>query len=345
MVIGAEFRQIDLHKKLHRGWEMKLNRVCICLLVIAAVSTSALAAGNSGSRTSLRFGAVGARVQADEAADYKAWYDANDAKDYAKAYGLAKAFVAKYPSSANNEYLKKWIPATRGLLFNTVWTAKDVTKMLEYGNEALTEDPNNIDYLYLLSVAIYSYEISQKNFAHAKELIDFNQRLISLLDSGKVPAAFAKDTTFNKNTLIASLNQQIGVIALKDGDTTKAFGIFQKASSLNPKDPYNYLQIGLITYTTTYKAAADKYQALPKEDREAAEPKPEVKAALDEVNKQTDMVIDNWAHYVALEANPDSQVKSGLTELYKFRHPDMPDGLQKLIDQYKSGNGPVNPKP
>jgi len=281
----------------------------------------------------------------DEAADYKAWYDANEAKDMAKAYDLAKAFVAKYPTGANTDYLKRWIPPTRGGLFNTALTAKDVSKMLQYGNEALAGDPNDIDYLYLLSVAIYSYEILQKNFEHATQLVDFNQRIVSLLDSGKVPNAFAKDTTFNKNTLIASLNQQIGVVALKNGDNDKAISVFQKASSLNPKDPYNYLQIGVLTYSSKYKVAAEKYQAFSAEDRGAAEPKPEVKAALDEVNKQTDIVIENWAHYVALEANPDAQVKSGLTELYKFRHPDTPDGLQKLIDQYKSGGGAVNPKP
>jgi hypothetical protein len=30
------------------------------------------------------------------------------------------------------------------------------------------------------------------------------------------------------------------------------------------------------------------------------------------------------------------EVEKVLVELYKFRHPDSPDGLQKLIDQYKA---------
>jgi tetratricopeptide (TPR) repeat protein len=317
---------------------MNLKRVCICLLIFSTVTVPVLAAGSSGAMISSRV--FNSASLQDEGADYKAWYDANGAKDYEKAYDLAKSFVAKYPSSEKTEYLKKWIPATRGQLFNAALGAKDVAKMLPYGNEALAENPNDIDYLYLLSVAIYSYEISQKNYAHAKEQVDFNQRLISLLDSGKVPAAFSKDTTFNKNNLIASLNQQIGVIALKDGDNDKALAVFQKAATLNPKDSYNYLQIGLITYSTKYKTAADKYQAFSAEDR--GSDKPEVKAALDEVNKQTDIVIDNWAHYLALQANPEASVKSGAAELYKFRHPDARDGLQKLIDQYKGG-GAVNP--
>ena len=36
---------------------------------------------------------------ADEAAAYKAWYDAYTAKDLAKEMDLGKTFVEKYPSS------------------------------------------------------------------------------------------------------------------------------------------------------------------------------------------------------------------------------------------------------
>ena len=321
---------------------MNLKRICICLLVFATVTVPVLAAGNSNVRVSSN-AVITAQATQDEGADYKAWYDANDAKDYAKAYDLAKAFIAKYPNSANVTYLKGWIPSVRGTLFNAALNAKDVKKMLDLGNEALAEDPNNIDYLYLLSVAIYSYEIAQKNNEHASQLVDFNKRIISLLDSGKVPAAFATDKTFNKNNLSASLYQQIGVVELNNNQKDKALEVFQKAASLNPKDAYNYLQIGTLIYATKYIPASEKYGAFSTEDK--GSDKPEVKAALDEVNKQADVVIDNWAHYVALEASPAASIKSGLDTLYKFRHSDSTEGLQKLIDQYKSGNGPVNPKP
>ena len=319
---------------------MNLNRICICLLVFAAVTVPVLATGNPHGRVSSSLLSEPS-FQGDEGADYKAWYDANGAKDFEKAYDLAKAFVAKYPSSANTTYLKGWIPATRGQLFNTALGAKDVTKMLVYGNEALAEDATNVDYLYLLSVAIYNFEMAQNNFGHSSEEIDFNQRLIKQIEAGKVPANFAKDPNWKKEAFLGALYQQLGVIMDKKGDTEGAIVSYQKSAALDPKNSYNYLQIGVLTYRTKYKTAADKLAAFPPEKRNAPEPDAEVKAVLDEVNKQTDVVIEAWAHYMAVDAKPEASVKSGLTELYKFRHPDMPDGLQKLIDQYKGGA--VNP--
>src|SRR5262249_123240 len=70
---------------------------------------------------------------------------------------------------------------------------------------------------------------------------------------------------------------------------------------------------------------------------------PQAKAILDEVNREADAVIDCWARFMGLTAtnNPygttRNDIGKALTELYKYRHPDSPDGLQKLIDQYRAG--------
>jgi hypothetical protein len=67
-----------------------------------------------------------------------------------------------------------------------------------------------------------------------------------------------------------------------------------------------------------------------------------VKTALDEVNAQADAVIDCWARFLGLTAKNNTygatrdQVFKAATDLYKYRHPDSPDGLQKLIDQYSN---------
>lgn len=102
-----------------------------------------------------------------------------------------------------------------------------------------------------------------------------------------------------------------------------------------------------------------KVQAIPEADRTAAT-KPEVKsllaeaktaqddskaaqdeekAALAEVNGQADAVISCWARFLGLtaEKNPwgatRAQIEKAFTDLYKYRHNDSTDGLQKLIDQ------------
>ena len=63
--------------------------------------------------------------KAEEAAVYKAWYEANQAAstsksvdDYRTAMGLAKAYLEKYPSGQYASYLKdKWMPQARGFPF------------------------------------------------------------------------------------------------------------------------------------------------------------------------------------------------------------------------------------
>src|SRR6201999_1027507 len=49
---------------------------------------------------------------ADEAATYKAWYDANNAKD-PKAVELAKVYLDKFPNGQYAAYLKKWYASAK----------------------------------------------------------------------------------------------------------------------------------------------------------------------------------------------------------------------------------------
>jgi tetratricopeptide (TPR) repeat protein len=273
-----------------------------------------------------------------EADAYKAWFDSRS--DIPKAMELARAYLQKFPNGQYADYLKKWIPGQRGIMFNQAMTAKDVAKMLQLGNEALGEDANNLDYLYLLAYAVRQDELAAKNYAHATEETDFSNRAIKLIEGGKVPAVVSKEK-FSKNSTLAYLYQTLALIEHNKKNIDKALEYYSKAATLDPADPSNYLSCGSL-HQGKYQAAAAKYQAIPEADRTAADPKPEVKAALDDINKEADAVIDCWARFMALSANnaaygpTRSQVNSALTDLYKYRHPDSPDGLQKLIDQYKA---------
>jgi tetratricopeptide (TPR) repeat protein len=279
---------------------------------------------------------------AEEAAAYKAWYDATTAKDFAKELELGKAFLAKFPNNKNAAYVKGSVARARGQLFNTALQAKNVNEMIRLANEALAEDPNNLDYLYLLAYNIRSIELEANppNFSHANELADYTRRAMALIEQGKVPSGVDK-TKWNQNSALGYLQQTIGRIEANNKNVDKALEAYKKASTLEPTNAYNFFACGQL-YQGKYAAAVQKYQAIPEADRTAAEPKPEVKAALDEVNNNADAVIDCWARFLGLTAvkNPfgavRGEVEKVLVELYKFRHPDSPDGLQKLIDQYKA---------
>jgi len=288
---------------------------------------------------------------AEEAAAYKAWYDANQAKDYPKAMELAKAYLAKFPNgdASHVGFLKKWIPQVRGMQFKQAADAKNIAEIIRIGKEVLAEDADNLDYLLAMIVQIRTNELSANppNFSHAADAADFSERAIRLLEAGKSPTG-ADPKTFNKNVTLAYLHGGLATIYEHDKNIDKALAEYEKAGQLESTNATFFFHCGRI-HNDKYAAAATKYQAIPEADRDAAEPKPEVKTALEEVNKQADAVIVCWARFLGLTADkkdgfsPETRAKieKALSDLYKYRHPDAPDGLQKLIDQNKSTTPPL----
>lgn len=304
---------------------------------------------------------------ADEAAAYKAWYDANAAKDIPKAVELAKAYLEKFPAGRYADYLKtKWIPQTNNYLFNQAVQAKNTAEIIRIGKEVLAREPENLDYLSALVVQLRTLELfaNPANFSHAAEVTDFAERTIRLIEAGKTPTG--ADKNFNKNVTLAYMHQTLAAIYDHDKKVDKALAQYEKAGTLEPTNATYSFHCGRI-HNDKYAAAAQKYepaqkkseelqkkvQAIPEADRTAAEPKPEVKnllaeaktaqdeekALLAEVNGQADAVITCWARFLGLtiEKNPwgdtRAQVEKALTALYKYRHNDSTEGLQKLIDQ------------
>jgi tetratricopeptide (TPR) repeat protein len=290
--------------------------------------------------------------KAEEAAAYKAWYDANAAKDYPKAMELAKAYVEKYPSGQNVAYLKeKWIPSTRTILFNQAIAQKNMADMIRIGKEVLAENPDNLDYLIAMSVQIRTNELfaSPPNFAHAAEAAEFTEKAMKLIEGGKTPTP-NPNSPFDKNKTLAFFDQTLAVIDDHNKNIDKALERYHHAASLDPMNPLYFFHAGRL-HQEKYLAAAKKYQEIPEADREATPLKPEVKAALDEVNKQADGVINAWVRYLGLTADKPttgdtrSKVEGVVSELYKFRNNNSTDGLAKLIEQNKTSPTPVNMTP
>jgi tetratricopeptide (TPR) repeat protein len=291
-------------------------------------------------------------TKAEEAAAYKAWYDANAAKDYPKAMELAKAYVEKYPSGQNVAYLKeKWIPSTRTILFNQAIAQKNMADMIRIGKEVLADNPDNLDYLIAMSVQIRTNELfaSPPNFAHAAEAAEFTEKAMKLIEGGKTPTP-NPSSPFDKNKTLAFFDQTLAVIDDHNKNIDKALERYRHAASLDAMNPLYFFHAGRL-HQEKYLAAAKKYQEIPEADREATPLKPEVKTALDEVNKQADGVINAWVRYLGLTADKPttgdtrSKVEGVVSELYKFRNNNSTDGLAKLIEQNKTSPTPVNMTP
>jgi tetratricopeptide (TPR) repeat protein len=280
----------------------------------------------------------------EEADTYKAWYDARTG-DPAKAMELAKAYLEKFPKGQYAEYLRtKWIPATRAKLFNAAVIAKNTNEMIRLVREAMAaNDPNTLDYQYLLAFSIRQNELfaSPPNYSHANEAAEFSRKIIEAVEAGKAPTSAVPKEQWNPKAALSWLYQNLAVIEANNKNREKALEYYKKASEFDPSNWFNHLACGSL-HREKYGMAVEKFQALPETDRQNPDANPDAKAKLDEVNKEADNVIECWARYMALTANNNQvaaqrqQVEKALVELYKYRHPDDPDGLQKLIEQYKA---------
>ena len=316
-----------------------MRKSVMFMAVLVSVSLPYGSVASAHTRLSAPIGVVAQDPAKEEADAYAAWY--NVKTDPSKAVGLAKAYLEKYPDGKYAKYLKGWV---RPYLFNEAIASKNTNEMIRIGKEALAEDPNNLDYLYLMAFNIRTNELSASpaNYSHGADVADFSQRAVKLIEEGKIPGVVPKEH-WKQGPVLAMLYHNIALVEGKNKNVDKALELYKKAADLDPTTPTYFLAMGNL-YQEKYQAAYQRYQALPQSDREAADPKPEVKAALDEVNSHADQVIQSWARFMALTANVDAwkatrdQVNDILTNLYKYRHPDDAQGLQKLIEQFK-GNG------
>ncbi|MCI0487003.1 MAG: hypothetical protein L0229_10425 [Blastocatellia bacterium] len=294
---------------------------------------------------------------------YKKWYDANNNKEYVKAMAYAKEFLEKFPNGQNVDYLKNtWMPQmkpiVRGILFEEARKNKNTAEMIRVAREALAEDPENLDYIYLVTYHLrQNHLVTPNNYSYVSEAAEFTGKAIQLVGAGKVPKV-VDQTKWNQNQVLAYLNETMGKIEEHKKDDDKALEYYAKAASLDPSKPIHFFDVGRL-HQKKYVQAVAAYNKFTDEQKQAPEDQmlPEVKAAFDEVNKQVDKVIDSWARFVALTANKTEwittrdQVNGELVKLYNYRHPDTPDGLQKLIDQYRTGapssssNGNSSTKP
>jgi tetratricopeptide (TPR) repeat protein len=281
----------------------------------------------------------------EEALAYHAWFAANQQQDNAKAVEAAEAYIEKFPNGEYTEFLSKWLAPARMAALNEAIKAGQVDQMLAVGNRILAKEPENLNVVYALAFQLRRRELLAKprSYAHAADAVRLSQKAISLVESGQTLAGVQN---FNKNATLAWLYQNLAIVEGRKGASNKAIELYEKSTSLAPQDPAiagrNLLEV-LSWRQASYTKAANAYNALPEETRNAAEPSPEVTAARAKVSAEADTLIDVAARFVALaevkglpQATRD-KVFGVLESVYKARNPDDAEaaGLQALIDAKK----------
>lgn len=163
--------------------------------------------------------------------------------------------------------------------------------------------------------------------------VRYAQKAIQLLEGGKTPDAW--EPFKSREDAIASLNYAVGFIELKarpDEAIPRFLRVIQIDSDLR-KTPSPFFLLAGAYEKGPYQKLSSDYSK-----RFANQPEtPESKAALENINKVMDKIIDAYARAIALAGtNPQYQAGKAewtkqVTTLYKFRHENSDAGLNEFI--------------
>lgn len=288
-------------------------------------------------------------VVQDEGAAYRAWHDASQAGDSAKALAAAKDYLAKYPTGQYADFIKKWMGQAQLAALDAAIKEKRTADMIAVGKQILAGDPDNLNVLYALAFNIRRNELlaSPASFQNAPAAVEFSKKAIALIGAGKTLTGVA---SFDKNATLAWLTQILALSEQKSGSVEQAIKLYDESTALAPQDPQvagrNLLAV-LSLRQTGYAEAAKAFNAIPEADRAAADTKPEVKAAREKINTEADGLIDVAARFVALAkvkglpAPTRDRVNQTLESVYKTRFPEDASlaGLQKILQEKEAALG------
>ncbi|HEV8367555.1 MAG TPA: hypothetical protein VGQ39_06340 [Pyrinomonadaceae bacterium] len=266
-----------------------------------------------------------------EATAYKNWYEAYTAGDTMRALELANTYLTRFTTGEHADYLKKWIPRIRTKLLNEAVTKNDLPEIDRLGKEIMAADPQNLDFALFLAGRLRTLDT---NSQYSADTAQFAQTAIRLIEGGKTTTA-NPDAPFNKTKALGYLYDTLASIDERNKNLDKALDYYEQATKIDTESARHFFNCGRI-HQLLYLTAADEYRSFPEADRNAAQPKPRVKTILEKVQTEADGVIECWVRFMQLPDNDfaldvKKQVMTALTELYKYRHPDSPDGLLRLI--------------
>ena len=199
------------------------------------------------------------------------------------------------------------------------------------GASLLAKDPDDIQILINLAI-VGTEQGKQQNAKFIPQASQYGAKAIELIEADKMPANLDAVSWGRYKAMLAQLYQEMGIISFMQQDPVAAASKLEKASKLNPADPFNYLLLANIA-NNEYLQVAKTHKDLP--DGKAKDD------LLQKANGLIDKMIDLNAHAVALSEGkaPYQQLHDRALEdlsfYYKYRHKNSTDGMQKLIDGYK----------
>ena len=201
---------------------------------------------------------------------------------------------------------------------------------------ALTASPEDV-WLLARMASAGTEAAKRQNRKFVTNALQYGTKAIELIEANKKPANLDDATWTSQKGMLPRLYQDMGILSFVNKDLTAAMARFQKAVTLEPRDPMNYAMIATI-FDEEYQQSAQAYQQMA-----AGSQKDEL---LKKINEQLDQAIDWYARAIGVATGrPEfqpllNQALQNVTPYYKYRHNNSTEGLQALIDKYKPAAQP-----
>jgi hypothetical protein len=278
--------------------------------------------------------------------------------DQAKAYEDAKKYLA-CPAAAEVteaqqkivDYLKtfvgKYEKETKKILFrDLLYNKQKYAEAYALGKEILAAEPDNLQVLVDLGTNAYLLP-PLKNAALTAEGLDFAQKALAALDSGKTLEKW--DPLGSKEVAVSYLNYSIGTLTLEKDPAGALKNLLKSAQFETPlkKSPYTYAYIAGAYETGPYAKMSEEYKTCCSGKDET----PDSKLMLANINQIVDRMIDAYARAVSWAGTDPkfAQAKTGwsesLTTWYKYRNSDKTDGMDQLVAGIQTKPLPPEPTP
>jgi len=205
------------------------------------------------------------------------------------------------------------------------------------GSEFLSHNPDSLNVVVDL-MSLGTDQAKKQNPKFLSQSLQYGAHAIELIEADKKPANM-DDAAWKqyKTILLPNVYQSMGLLNLIKGNQAEAKARFMKASELAPSDAFNFLMLaGMLN--EEYQNEAKHYQSMPAGQAKNDE--------LKKAQAMLDAVIDAYAHAIAAsEGNANMQqvrmqYLHDLEAYYRYRHNNSTEGMQQMIDKYKSAAKP-----
>jgi hypothetical protein len=196
----------------------------------------------------------------------------------------------------------------------------------------LAKEPENVDVMSHLAFA-GTEEAKRQNAKYVPISLQYGLKAIELIEANKKPAYLDDAGWERQKSVLPGLYLNMGILSLVTGKPADAKPRFEKATALNPTEATGYALLGNIV--------DDEYQQLAQSHRTMPDGK-QKEETLKKATELMDKAIDLYARALGVSAGKpehkplQDQLLQVITPYYKYRHNGSTEGLQQLIDKYKT---------